>query len=167
MTMPSERRRALRLARAVLESIANDLKVPEVLAADVAEVLTEFPEDRAVATCFVEDDEVRLRRYLGAIEAAQKILVQAKCCPDLSHKTRASAAATERHFPQIWEMSKAPWPLPPHDWVEFYLLRDLDGETMRLELLQLGLPDTDLACKRLAMLRCSPTAADPLLGSAK
>ena len=49
---------------------------------------------------------------------------------------------------------------------EFYLLRDMDAETMRLELLQLGIADADSACERLVQLRGLTGAADALLRSA-
>lgn len=148
MTMPSERRRALRWGRAVLEGIRADPGVPAGLRADVDAVLATFPNDRAVATCFVEEDDSSLRGHLAAIEAAQQILVWAKCCPDLSQQTQLAAAAADRHFPQSWEMSKAPWPLPPRDWVGLYLLRDTDAETMRQELLAQGILDAVVVCTR-------------------
>lgn len=132
-----------------MHDIANDPGVPAALAVDAANVLAAFPEDRAVATCFLEQDEERLQRHLVAIEAAQKVLSQACRCPELSEQTRSSVVATDRHFPQCWEMSKAPWPLPPRAWVEFYLLRDLTAETMQQELQQLGIADTDRVCERL------------------
>lgn len=98
--MPSERRRALRWGRAVLHDIANDPGVPAALAMDAANVLAAFPDDRAVATCFLEHDDQQLQRHLVAIEAAQTVLSQACRCPELSEQTRSSAAATDRHFPQ-------------------------------------------------------------------
>ncbi len=153
MTMPSERRRALRWARAVLQDIRDDPGVPAALGADAAAVLAGFPDDRAVATCFVEEDDEHLKRYLESIEAAHDILTRAKRCPDLTEQTRIAALATDRHYPQRWEMSEPPRPIIPCNWVEFYLLRDLDAETMRLELLELGIADPDLACERLQMLR--------------
>ncbi|WP_144290003.1 BPSL0761 family protein [Ideonella sp. A 288] len=153
MTMPSERRRALRWTWAVLQDISNDAGVPAALGADVAAALAAFPNDRAVATCFLEEDDERLQRHLAAIEVAQEILNRARRCPDLTQQTRAAAVATDRHFPQNWEMSKAPWPMPPRDWVEFYLLQDMDAEAMRRELLERGIADKDLACERLARFR--------------
>ena len=60
----------------------------------------------------------------------------------------------DRHFPQRSELlSKASWPRSPRDWVEFYLLMDMDAETMRQELLRLGITNIDAACARLARSR--------------
>lgn len=139
-----------------MQVVRNDPGVPPDLAADVDDVLATFPDDRAVATCFLERDEERLQRDLAAIEAAQEVLGRARRCIDLSERTRSSVVATDRHFPQNWEMSKAPWPLSSREWVEFYLLRDLSVETMQRELLQLGFTDIDMVCARLGR---SETAA--------
>jgi hypothetical protein len=147
--MPSERRRALRWGRAVLQKIANDPGVPAELAAEVVEVLAVFPDDRAVATCFLEQDDELLQQHLATIEASQEILAKACRSPELGDQTRFAAATTDRHFPQPWEMSKAPGQLPPRDWVELYLLRDLSVVAMRQELLQLGITDIERVCERL------------------
>lgn len=150
MTMPSERRRALRWARAVLEEVRNDPGLPAELRSDIASVLADFPDDRAVATCFLEEDDSRIRAHLEAIEAAHGALSWAKCHPLLTDQTRNSAAVTHRHFPQPLEMSKSAFPMPPRDWVEFYLLRDLEPGSTQRELLELGVANTHLLCDRLA-----------------
>jgi len=151
MTMPSERRRALRWGRATLEHIGNDPGASAALKADAASVLAAFPDDRAVVTCFLEQDDTSLARQVVAIAAAQDILSRACQCPELSEQTRFAAKATDRHFPRAWELSKAPWPQSPRGWVEFYLLRDMDVETLRQESLQMGIADIDTACARLAL----------------
>ena len=153
MTMPSERRRALRWARATLGDIQSDPGAPAELKSDVAAVLAAFPDDRAVATCFLEQDDDNLARQLVAIEAAQEVLWHASRCPELSEQTRIASEATDRHFPQRWELSNASWTRSPRDWVELYLLRDMDAETMRQELLQLGITNIDAACARLSRAR--------------
>jgi hypothetical protein len=152
MTMPSERRRALRWGRSTLEDIGIDPGVAAELKEEVDAVLAAFPDDRAIATCFLEQDDEKLARQLVALEAAQDILWRAGRCPELSERTRFAAQATDRHFPQRWELSQAPGPRSPRNWVEFYLLRDMDAETMQRELLELGITDIDAACARLAQL---------------
>jgi hypothetical protein len=132
-----------------LLNITNDPGLPAELAAKVAGVAAAFPDDRAVATCFLEQDDERLQQHLATIEAAQEMLAQACRCPELSEQTRFAAATTDRHFPQPSEMSKAPGQLTPRDWVELYLLRDLCVVAMRQELLQLGITDIDRVCERL------------------
>jgi hypothetical protein len=149
MTMPSERRRALRWGRATLECIGNDPGTPSELKVDAISVLAAFPGDRAVATCFLEQDDECLVRQLAAIEAAQDILRRACVCEELSEQTRFAAKATDRHFPQSWELSRAPWPQSPRGWVEFYLLRNMDAATLRHECLEIGITDADAACARL------------------
>jgi hypothetical protein len=149
MTMPSERRRALRWGRSTLEDICNDPAVSAELKAEAVGVLAAFPDDRAVATCFLEQDDQSLALNLAAIEAAQDIFWRTSRCPELSEQTRFAAKATDRHFPQRWELSDPPWTRSPRNWVEFYLLRDMDADTMRQELLQLGITDIDVPCARL------------------
>jgi hypothetical protein len=161
MTMPSERRRALRWGRSTLEDICNDPGVSVELKSEVDAVLAAYPNDRAVATCFLEQDDEKLARQLAALEAAQDILWRSSRCPELSEKTRFAVKVTDRHFPQRWELSEEARLRPPRDWVEFYLLRDMDAETMRQELLQLGITDIDATCSRLAQFRSS-RAHEPL-----
>jgi hypothetical protein len=150
MTMPCERRRALRWARATLKGIHNDAGASPEVKAEAGAALAAFPDDRAVATCFLEQDDDNLARHLVAIEAAQKVLWRASGCPELSEQTRIASEATDRHFPQCWELSEASWTRSPRDWVELYLLRDMDAEAMWQELLQLGITNIDAACARLA-----------------
>lgn len=150
MTMPSERRRALRWARSVLEAVRNDPGLPPDRRPTVVAVLDALPDDRMVATCFLEEDEARLPAHLKAIEAAQGVLSWASHHPLLTEQTRHAATVTHRHFPQPFEMSKAAVPMAPRDWVDFYLLRDLDPESMRREWMALGVSNADLLSDRLA-----------------
>ena len=151
MKTPAERRRALRWARSTFEDICNDPGASAELKAGAAAVLAAFPDDRAVATCFLEQDDDDLARQLGAIEAEQEVLWRASRSPGLSEQTRTSVEATDRHFLQRYELSKENWtPLSPRDWVEFYLLLDMNAKTMRQELLRLGITNIDAACERLA-----------------
>jgi len=149
MTTPAERRRALRCARATFEGICSDPGAPAEVKAESAAVLAAFPDDRAVATCFLEQDDDDLARQLVAIEAAQEVLWRTSRSLGLSEQTRMAVEATDRHFPQRFELSKSSWTRSPRDWVEFYLLRDMDAETMRQELLRLGITNIDAACARL------------------
>ena len=151
MTTPAERRRALRWARSTFEAIYNDPGASAEVKADTAAVLAAFPDDRAVSTCFLEQDDDNLARHLVAIEAAQEVLWRASRSTGLSEQTRMAIEATDRHFPPRSELlSKASWPRSPRDWVEFYLLMDMDAETMRQELQRLGITNIDAACARLA-----------------
>jgi hypothetical protein len=143
-----------------LGDIQSDPGAPAEFKSDVAAVLAAFPDDRAVATCFLEQDDDYLARQLVAIEAAQEVLRRASRCPELSEQTRIASEATDRHFPQRWELSKAGWTWSPRDWVELYLLRDMDAETMRQELLQLGITKIDAVCARLS--RSGPTRPEVL-----
>ena len=94
MTIPSERRRALRWARATLEDIHSDPGASAEVKAEAAAVLAAFPDDRAVATCFLEQDDDNLARQLVAIEAAQEVLWRASRCPELSEQNRLASEAT-------------------------------------------------------------------------
>lgn len=149
MTTPAERRRALRWARSTFEDICNDPGASAEVKAGAAAVLAAFPDDRAVATYFLEQDDDELARQLVAIEAAQQVLWRASRSPGLSEQTRMSIEATDRHFPQRSELSKESW-MSPREWVEFYLLMDMNAKTMRQELLRLGITNIDAACERLA-----------------
>lgn len=144
-----------------MHDIGNNPGVPPALKADVEHVLAAFPDDRAVATCFLEQDEDQLQRHLAAIEAAQKMLDRARRCLELNERTRSSAVVTDRHFPQDWEMSKSLCPLSAREWVDFYLLRDLSVETLRQELLQLGLTNIDTVCERLGDFETAAAYRDP------
>lgn len=150
MTTPAERRRALRWARSTFEDICNDPGASAEVKAGAAAVLAAFPDDRAVATCFLEQDDDDLARHLVALEAAQEVLWRASRSPGLSEQTRMSVEATDRHFPQRFELSKESWTLSPRDWVESYLLLDMSAKTMRQELLRLGNTNIDAACEQLA-----------------
>ena len=105
-----------------MESLCRDPGAPPVLRAETAAVLAAFPDDRAVVACFLEQDDESLAKQLEAIAAAQRIFRRASQCSELSEPTRFAAKATDRHFPQGWEIGTAP---APRQWVAFYLLRDV------------------------------------------
>lgn len=155
ITMPSERRRAMRWARATLQSICEDPIASPELRSEAVAVLAEFPDDRDVATCFLGQDDEGLAQGLTAVSAAQELFQRARCS-DLSGQTQSAVAATCRHFPQSWEMSGALWSRSPRAWVEFYLLRDL-AETSRLECTQVGAMSTDAACVQLGAESAQPS----------
>ena len=151
MTTPAERKRAQRWARSTFEDICNDLGASAEVKAGAAAVLAAYPDDRALATCYLEQDDDNLAQHLVPTEAAQEVLWRASRCPQLSDRTRIAVEATDRHFPQRSELlSRASWLRSPRDWVELYLLMDMDAETMRQELLRLGITNIDAACARLA-----------------
>lgn len=135
MTMPSERRRALRWGRKTLEDIGNDPGAPTALKAEATASLLEYPDDQALVTCFLELTDERLARQLTAIAVVQGIFQRAAQCPDLGEQTRFAARATNRHFPQCWELSA----LAPREWVAFYLVRDMNAEEVKRAWPEIGL----------------------------
>ena len=101
-----------------------------MLKAEVNSVLAVFPDNRAMATCFLEQDDESLSRQLEAIAAAQSIFRRASQCPELNERTRFATKATDRHFPQGWEIGTA---AAPRQWVAFYLLRNVLGGGQEIE----------------------------------
>jgi hypothetical protein len=152
MTMPAERRRALRWANESLRAIAEDKGIPRHLKAEIDALLQAFPDDRTLATCFLEQQDEAIPAMLASIKAAQAIFESAGRCPALSEQTRRMARVVDRHFPQPEELGTA-WPFSDgRGWVEFFLLRDLDVPELQRELQGLGIGNLSEAMARFTRL---------------
>jgi hypothetical protein len=152
MTMPAERRRALRWSNESLREIADDPGVPRHLKDAIESVLQTFPDDRTLTTCFLEQQDEAIPAMLTSIEAAQLIFSSASRCLELTDKTRRMALVVDRHFPQPDELSTS-WPcFEGRYWAEFYLLRDLDVPELQAELQGLGIENLSEAMTRFTRL---------------
>lgn len=155
MTMPFERRRNLLRGRKTLQLIANDPDTPPGLKAEALAVLAKFPDDRALATCFLECEDGNLDGLIETLAAAHRALQQAMTCDALSVDVRHAALATERHFPKQTELSSETGRMSPRRWIAAYLLSDTTVDELCAEWRRLGIEDTEAASARLtAMPQC-------------
>lgn len=154
MTQPSERRRALRWGRDTLAAIMADPGVPPGMRQEAEATVAAYPDDRSIATCFLEVDDLQLEQHLSVLLKTHELLKQGSSCPSLSRETRMEARATDRHFPQCAELARGNLAITkPRQWVAFHLLRDMDTASLHAELQGLGIADPDRACAKLEAMR--------------
>lgn len=152
MTIPAERRRALRWASQALREIAADPGASAHLKAEVEALMETFPDDRTLATCFLERHEKSIPSMLTSIEAASLVLAVASRCLELGDDTRRMACTIARHFPHPVELRTAGAVFDARSWVDFHLLRDLDAKALQQELEALGIENLNEVIARFSRL---------------
>ena len=99
MTTPTERMRALRWGWELLESLQNDLSLPDGFAARAALLVRTYPTSQAL-TRLLEDDVPRWPpEFSEAIDEARLLFEQIQFGGHGAQQTRRDVLYTLRHFP--------------------------------------------------------------------
>ena len=99
MTMPTERMRAIRWGRQLLQRIAADPSVSEGLRQRAAAVLPEYPEGDALSRLVTELAPALPRTFAAALSEAVKVFNQVHMLGIGSEETRSELMRALRHFP--------------------------------------------------------------------
>lgn len=137
-----------------MAAIMADPGVPPGMWQEAEAIMAAYPDDRSIATGFLEVDDLQLEQHLSVLLKTHDLLKQGGSCQSLSHQTRMEARATDRHFPQRAELARGDLAVAkPRQWVAFHLLRDMNTASLHAELQRLGIAHPERACARLDAMR--------------
>ena len=72
---------------------------------EAKDLVARYPDHRAVATYFLEQDEQQIAQWLQVFMRAQALLVRALHIEAMGELTRLVACRADRHFPQQFELN--------------------------------------------------------------